>query len=186
MWWWSPYYNFFCTSPKKFGFLLVSKLPLLHQTQTLNLKSQSYKFWENKSFSYSEPQNPPDPKKLCWRPYSVQYGNWYKLTLAALQVFFTSSIMSSTMMAILLLTSPTTYKGGRSYHHHAIQVSVTFLYSLSVLRIRIRMFLRLLYHQAKIVRKSLTPTVLWLLYDLLSLKNDVNVAWKRNKMKNFI
>ncbi len=79
--------------------------------------------------------------KLCWRSYgrySVQYGkgNWYKLTLAALQVFLTSSMMSSTMMAILLLTSPTTYRGGRSYHHHAIQVSRTFLYSLSVLGIR--------------------------------------------------
>ncbi len=28
-------------------------------------------------------------------------------------------------------------------------------------------------HQAKIVRKTLIPTVLWLLYDFLSLKNDV-------------
>jgi hypothetical protein len=33
-------------------------------------------------------------------------------------------------------------------------------------------------HQAKIVRKPLIPTVLWLLYDFLSLKNDVNIASK--------
>jgi hypothetical protein len=31
------------------------------------------------------------------------------------------------------------------------------------------------YHQAKIVRKTLIPTVLLLLLDFLSLKNDVNV-----------
>ncbi len=31
------------------------------------------------------------------------------------------------------------------------------------------------HHQAKIVRKTLISTVLWLLYDFLSLKNDVNV-----------
>ncbi len=31
------------------------------------------------------------------------------------------------------------------------------------------------YHQTKIVRKTLIPTVLWLLLDFLSLKNDVNV-----------
>jgi hypothetical protein len=30
-------------------------------------------------------------------------------------------------------------------------------------------------HQAKIVRKTLIPTVLWLLFDFLSLKYDVNV-----------
>ncbi len=30
------------------------------------------------------------------------------------------------------------------------------------------------YNQAKIVRKPLIPTVLWLLYDFLSLKNDIN------------
>ncbi len=41
------------------------------------------------------------------------------------------------------------------------------------------------YHQAKIVSKTLIPTVLWLLYDFLSLKNDVNVASKSNKQKNF-
>jgi hypothetical protein len=34
------------------------------------------------------------------------------------------------------------------------------------------------FHQAKIVRKTLIPTVSWLLYDLLSLKNDVNVPSK--------
>ncbi len=36
----------------------------------------------------------------------------------------------------------------------------------------------------QIVRKTLIPTVLWLLYDCLSLKNDVNVAGKSNKQKN--
>ncbi len=40
-----------------------------------------------------------------------------------------------------------------------------------------------LYHQAKIVRKTLIYTVLWLLYDFLSLKNDVNVTSKSNKQK---
>ncbi len=42
------------------------------------------------------------------------------------------------------------------------------------------------YHQAKIVRKTLIPPVLWLLLDFLSLKNDVNVPSKSNKQKNFI
>jgi nestin len=68
----------------------------------------------------------------------IHWRDRYKLTLAALQVFLTSSMMSSTMMAILLFTSPTTYRGGRSYHHRAFQVSDTFLpyrYSLSVLGI---------------------------------------------------
>ncbi len=40
------------------------------------------------------------------------------------------------------------------------------------------------YHQAKKVRKTLNHTVLWLLYDILSLKNYVNVASKSNKQKN--
>ncbi len=35
------------------------------------------------------------------------------------------------------------------------------------------------HHQAKIVRKPLISTVLWLLYDLLSVKNNVNVPQKR-------
>ncbi len=39
------------------------------------------------------------------------------------------------------------------------------------------------HHQAKIVRKTLISTVLWLLYDFLSLKNDVNVSLKSNKQK---
>ncbi len=39
------------------------------------------------------------------------------------------------------------------------------------------------YHQAKIVRKTLNPTVLWLLQDFLSLKNDVNVTSKSNNKK---
>ncbi len=38
-------------------------------------------------------------------------------------------------------------------------------------------------HQAKIVRKTLIPTV-GFLYDFLSLKNDVNVASKSKKKKN--
>ncbi len=40
-----------------------------------------------------------------------------------------------------------------------------------------------LYHQAKIVRKTLIPTVLRLRYDFLSLKNYVNVPSKSNKQK---
>ncbi len=43
-----------------------------------------------------------------------------------------------------------------------------------------------LNHQAKIVRKTLIPTVLWLLYYFLSLKNDVNVTSKSNKQKNVV
>jgi len=42
------------------------------------------------------------------------------------------------------------------------------------------------FHQAKIARKTLIPTVLRLLFDFLSLKNDVNVASKSNKQKNFV
>ncbi len=38
------------------------------------------------------------------------------------------------------------------------------------------------YHQAKIVRKTLIPTLLWLSFDFLSLKNDVNVPSKRDKL----
>ncbi len=38
-------------------------------------------------------------------------------------------------------------------------------------------------HQAKLVRKTLILTVLRLLYDFLSLKNDVNVVSKSNKQK---
>jgi hypothetical protein len=69
----------------------------------------------------------------------------------------------------------------------------------AVLRIRILVFLGLLdpdpdplverdrsgsfYHQAKILRKSLVPTISWLLYDFLSLKNKVNVPSKSNKTK---
>ncbi len=41
------------------------------------------------------------------------------------------------------------------------------------------------YHQAKIVRKTSFPTALWLLFDFLYLKNDVNVPSKSNKQKNF-
>ncbi len=42
------------------------------------------------------------------------------------------------------------------------------------------------HQQAKMVRKTLIPTVLWLLLDFLSLKNDVNVPSKSNKQENFI
>jgi hypothetical protein len=41
-------------------------------------------------------------------------------------------------------------------------------------------------HQAKKVRKTLILTVLLLLLDFLSLKNDVNVPSKSHKQKNFI
>ncbi len=41
------------------------------------------------------------------------------------------------------------------------------------------------YQQAKIVRKPLIPTVLWLRLDFLSLKNDVNAPSKSNKQKSF-
>ncbi len=40
------------------------------------------------------------------------------------------------------------------------------------------------YHHAKIVRKTLIPTVLWLLYGFLSLKYDMNVPSKINRQKN--
>jgi hypothetical protein len=36
---------------------------------------------------------------------------------------------------------------------------------------------------SKKVRKTLNPTLLWLLYDFLSLKNDENVVSKSNKLK---
>jgi hypothetical protein len=42
------------------------------------------------------------------------------------------------------------------------------------------------YHQAKIVRKTLIPNVLWLLLDFLSLKKDVNVPSKSNMQKNLL
>jgi hypothetical protein len=41
------------------------------------------------------------------------------------------------------------------------------------------------YHQVKIVRKTLIPTALRLLFDFLSLKTYVNVPSKSNKQKNF-
>jgi hypothetical protein len=37
----------------------------------------------------------------------------------------------------------------------------------------------------KLVRKTLIPTVLWLLFDFLSFKNDVNVPSNSIKQKNF-
>jgi hypothetical protein len=39
------------------------------------------------------------------------------------------------------------------------------------------------YHQAKIVRKTMTPTVLLLFYDFLSVKNENDVPSKSNKQK---
>ncbi len=42
-----------------------------------------------------------------------------------------------------------------------------------------------LYHQAKLVRKTLIPTVLWLLFDFFIFKNYLNVPSKSNKHKNF-
>ncbi len=41
------------------------------------------------------------------------------------------------------------------------------------------------YHKAKLVRKTLISTVLGLLFDFLSLKNDKNVPSKSNTQKNF-
>ncbi len=45
--------------------------------------------------------------------------------------------------------------------------------------------IRILLSSSKIVGKTLITTVLWLLFDVLSLKNDVNVPSKSNKQKNF-
>jgi hypothetical protein len=45
---------------------------------------------------------------------------------------------------------------------------------------------RSFYHQAKIVRKTLIPTVLWLLLDFLSLKTDVNDLQKVISRKSFL
>ncbi len=69
-----------------------------------------------------------------------------------------------------------------------------------VLRIRIRIFLSTLdsdllsqrdgsgsgsfSDHAKIIRKILFPTVLWLFYGFLSLKNEVNIPSKSKKLKN--
>ncbi len=55
-----------------------------------------------------------------------------------------------------------------------------------VSRIWIRILLSSFYHQAKIVRKAVIPTVLWLLLNFLSLKNDVNIPSKSFKHKNFL
>jgi hypothetical protein len=42
------------------------------------------------------------------------------------------------------------------------------------------------YHHAKIVRKTLIPTIFLTLFDFLSLKNDVNVDSKSNKQKKIV
>ncbi len=41
------------------------------------------------------------------------------------------------------------------------------------------------YYRAKIERKTLIPTALWLLFDFIYLKDDVSVPSKSNKQKNF-
>ncbi len=41
------------------------------------------------------------------------------------------------------------------------------------------------YHQVKIVRKTFIPTVLWLLYDFLSLKNYVDAHYKEISRKTW-
>jgi hypothetical protein len=56
---------------------------------------------------------------------------------------------------------------------------------------RIRMLLGLLgpdpdSEQANIVRKTMNPIVLGLLFDFLSLKKNVNVPLKSYKQKNFL
>ncbi len=48
----------------------------------------------------------------------------------------------------------------------------------------IRIRLRILQSSSKNCKKTLIPTVLWLLYDFLSLKNDVNIPTESNKQKN--
>jgi hypothetical protein len=40
-----------------------------------------------------------------------------------------------------------------------------------------------IHHQAKIVRKPLVSSILWLFFDFLTVKNDVNVPSKSNKLK---
>jgi hypothetical protein len=42
------------------------------------------------------------------------------------------------------------------------------------------------YHQAKIVRKTLIPTVLRLLYNFLSEESDVHVPSKSNKQESLV
>ncbi len=49
-----------------------------------------------------------------------------------------------------------------------------------------RIRIRILLSSSKIVRKTLVPIVLWLHWDFLSSKNDVNVPSKSNKQKNCI
>jgi hypothetical protein len=42
------------------------------------------------------------------------------------------------------------------------------------------------HQQGQKWRKTLMCPVLWILYDFLFLKNDVNVILKRNKLRNFV
>jgi len=50
--------------------------------------------------------------------------------------------------------------------------------------VRIRLWLWILLSSSKNSKKNLDSTVLLLLYDFLSLKNEVNVTSKSNKQKN--
>ncbi len=79
----------------------------------------------------------------------------------------------------LLLTLHHTYSGHqgptkvipkKSFYKQCCGSGSGFVGSLCFWAARIR-----IYHQAKIVRKTLIPTVLCFLYDFLSLNNDVNV-----------
>ncbi len=53
-----------------------------------------------------------------------------------------------------------------------------------IVQIRICIWIGSFDHQAKIVKKTLTSTLLWLLYDFFSLMNDVNVPSKRGNKQN--
>ncbi len=55
-----------------------------------------------------------------------------------------------------------------------------------LLRCTVQIRIQILYHQTKIVRKTLILAVLWLRYVFLSLKNYVNIAFKSNKQKNLL
>ncbi len=47
-------------------------------------------------------------------------------------------------------------------------------------------WIRILQSQSRNSKKTLIPTVLWLLFDFLSLKNDVNVPSESKKQKNIL
>jgi hypothetical protein len=65
-----------------------------------------------------------------------------------------------------------------------IRICMIRIFWASWIRIRIRnLFVRIRIRKSKRCKKTLISTVLRLLYDFLSLKNDVNVPSKRNKRK---